>query len=291
MGNRRNRRSRKLETPSPDREVEVTQTGTPITGNETLTYVFIVVQRDLGEDNLENQFTEPSQISNEIQVWTQIMEQKNNDRIEKMREEMENELEMILKEIKSNKSASTVTNPGSENNKNRDSQPSGSKTNRSIGVHASNNENSDSENDDYALRASKMKDLRHPPRPIFHNELDIDVNINPEDESDAEVEDYHMVTGANRQLHRQSSQKLNDTVGSHADHNLSNLTVKQLDPVNQIALAIEKLANKNPSQSLFHPKNINIQREKREKREIRILRRLIPHDTSNATKPNRRLKI
>ena len=192
MGNRRNRRSRRLETPSPDREVEVTQRGTPITGNETLTNVNTVIQRDLGEDNLENQFSEPSQISNEIQVWTQIMEQKNNDRIRKMREEMENKLEMILKEIKSNKSASTVTNPGSEINENRDSQPSGSKTNRSIGVHASNNENSDSENDDYPLRASKMKDSRHPARPIFHNDSDVDVTINPEDESDAEeVEDYH----------------------------------------------------------------------------------------------------
>ena len=114
-----------------------------------------------------------------------------------------------------------------------------------------------------------MKDLRHPARPIFHNESDVDVTINPEDESDAEeVEDYHMVTGANRQLHRQSSQKLNDTVGSHADHNLSNSTVKPLDPVNQIALAIEKVANKNPSQSLFHPKNtltFNGKNEKNEK--------------------------
>ena len=162
MENRRNRRSRRLETPSPDREVEVTQIETPITGNETLTNVNTVVQGGLGENNLEKQFTEPSQISNEIQVWTQIMEQKNNDRIEKMREEMENELEMILKEIMSNKSASTVTNPGSEINENRDLQPSGSKTNRSIGVHASNNENSDSENDNYPLRASKMKDSRHP---------------------------------------------------------------------------------------------------------------------------------
>ena len=129
------------------------------------------------------------------------MEQKNNDRIEKMREEMENKLEMILKEIKSNKSASTVTNPGSETNENRDPQPSGSKTNRSIGVHASNNENSDSENDDYPLRASKMKDLRHPARPIFHNESDVDVTINPEDESDAEeVEDYHIPTSGVLQI-------------------------------------------------------------------------------------------
>ena len=81
-------------------------------------------------------------------------------------------------------------------------------------------------------------------------------------------EGYHMVTGANRQLHRQSSQKLNDTVGSHADHNLSNVTAKPLDPGNQIALAKEKLANKNSSQSLFHPKNtltINGKNEKNEK--------------------------
>ena len=111
-----------------------------------------------------------------------------------MREELENKLEMILKGRKSNESASTVTNPRSKVNENGESQPSGSKPNRSIGVHASNNENSDSENDDYPLRASKMKDLRHPAKPIFHNESDVDVTIKPEDESDAEeVEDYHSI--------------------------------------------------------------------------------------------------
>ena len=46
MGNRRNRRFRRLETPSFDREVEVTQVGTPITGNETLTNVDTVIQGD-----------------------------------------------------------------------------------------------------------------------------------------------------------------------------------------------------------------------------------------------------
>ena len=76
MGNRRNRRSRRLETPSPDREVEVTQVGIPITGNETLTNGNTVIQGDLGENNLEDHFTEPSQISNEIQAWTQIMEEQ-----------------------------------------------------------------------------------------------------------------------------------------------------------------------------------------------------------------------
>ena len=70
MGYRRITRSRRLETPSSDREVEVTQVGTPITGNEILTNPNTVVQGSLGENNLETQLTEPSQISNEIHVWT-----------------------------------------------------------------------------------------------------------------------------------------------------------------------------------------------------------------------------
>ena len=150
-----------------------------------------------------------------------------------------------------NKSASIATNPRSDVNETLEPQPSGSRMNQSIGVRASNIENSDSENDDYPLRASKMKDLKHPAKPLFRSESDVDVPIHSDEESDIEEEeDYHMVTGANRQLHRQSSQKPKDTVGSHADHNLSNSTAKPLDPVNQIALAIEKLANKNSSQSL-----------------------------------------
>ena len=106
MGNRRNRRSRRLETISPERST--TQVETPNTGNITLTNPDTVVQESLGEDNSEGQLVEPSQIGTEIQAWTQIFEQRNNDRIEKMREEMDNKLETILREIKSNKSVSLV---------------------------------------------------------------------------------------------------------------------------------------------------------------------------------------
>ena len=73
-----------------------------------------------------------------------------------------------------------------------------------------------------------------------------------------------METGANRQLHRQSSQKLNDRIGSQADQFLPNLTTKPLD---HIALAIEKLANKNSPQSPFHPKKSLTFNEKNEKTE------------------------
>ena len=54
-----------------------------------------------------------------------------------------------------------------------------------------------------------MKDLKHPAKPLFQNESDVDVTIPSNEESDAEV--YHTVTGANRQLHIQSSQNPNDT--------------------------------------------------------------------------------
>ena len=96
--------------------------------------------------------------------------------------------------------------------------------------------------------------------------MESDANVTIHSDEESNIEDYHMVTGANR--HRQSSQKLNDTIGSRADQNSSNLTTKPLDPVNQIALALEKLANKISPQSLFHPKNtltFNRENEKNEK--------------------------
>ena len=61
-----------------------------------------------------------------------------------MREEMDNKLEAFLKEIKYNKSASTVTNPRSDANEIQEAQPSGSRIDKPIGVRASYNKNSDS---------------------------------------------------------------------------------------------------------------------------------------------------
>ena len=70
-----------LEILSPERELERTQVDTFGTGNETLTNFIAVVQENLGENNSEDQLTEPSLLSNEIQVWTQIMQRKNDDKI------------------------------------------------------------------------------------------------------------------------------------------------------------------------------------------------------------------
>ena len=190
MGNKRSRRSRRLATPSLDREAGETRVDSPERGIIYLTNSNSNVQETLGELNLENQLRKPSQISNEIQIWKQIVEfRKNTERIEKMREEMDSKLEAILKEIKYNKSVSTVTNPRSDVNETQDPQPSGSRNDRSLGVHAPNNENPDSEKDDYPLRASKMKDLKNPARPLFQYKSDVGVTIHSNEES--EEEDYH----------------------------------------------------------------------------------------------------
>ena len=73
---------------------------TPNTGNGTLNNFNTVVQVSLGENNPKNQLAEPNQFSKEIQAWTQIFEQKNNDRIEKIREEMDNKLKPFLEILK-----------------------------------------------------------------------------------------------------------------------------------------------------------------------------------------------
>ena len=64
MRNKRNRRSRRQETPSPDRGLSETRMETPIQGNETLDNVNTVIQGPLGGDDNRTLLIEPSQISN-----------------------------------------------------------------------------------------------------------------------------------------------------------------------------------------------------------------------------------
>ena len=97
---------------------------------------------------METQLAEHSQISNKIQSWTQLIEQKNNDRIVKRREEMDNKLEAFLKEIMTSKTTSTVSNLSSETNETQNEQLPGSKNDKSKGVQASKDESSDTEDED-----------------------------------------------------------------------------------------------------------------------------------------------
>ena len=106
-----------------------------------------------------------------------------------MREEIDSKFDAILREIKTSKNPSTITNPRSESKDTRNTQPSGS-GDSPIGVHASENDNSDSEiEDSHPIRASNMHELRNPARPFCQNRFELDETIfsNP----DSEEEDYH----------------------------------------------------------------------------------------------------
>ena len=122
----------------PEIDSSKAQVETPSQGNKTLTNVKTVVQEFSSGDETRPHLVESSQISNEIQAWTENFEQKNNDSVMKMREEIGNKFDAILKEKRTNKSASTKINPRSEMNGIQNSQLSGSKNDRSNGVHASN---------------------------------------------------------------------------------------------------------------------------------------------------------
>ena len=80
MANTRIRSSRWLETPSPERETSEVQVEKSSQGNETLN-VNLQSQESLGEVDLRPRLVESSQVSNEIQAWTEIFEQKNNNRM------------------------------------------------------------------------------------------------------------------------------------------------------------------------------------------------------------------
>ena len=68
MGNKKNRRSRRHKTSSPDRDLSETQVETPMLGNKILTNVSTVIQEPLGKNENRSQLIEPSQVSNEIQA-------------------------------------------------------------------------------------------------------------------------------------------------------------------------------------------------------------------------------
>ena len=115
---------------------------------------------------------------------------------------------------------------------------------------ASEPENQECEIQDNPFRPSNLNELRTPIQPLGIQNIDLNDSLVINE--DRTVEDYHMVTGATKPLHRQSS---NNKTTTHNEHLIAEPLTIQQDPVNQIAMAIEKLASRNSQPSLFHPKN------------------------------------
>ena len=88
MGNKRNRRSRRVESQSSDRDENTSETSFT-QGNATL----VVVSENFNnvlDRNLGSELTEPSQISNEIEVISQRLTEQNNDKMSQIEEQLNN---------------------------------------------------------------------------------------------------------------------------------------------------------------------------------------------------------
>ena len=85
MGNKRNRRSRRVESQSSDRDENISETSFT-QGKATLVDVSFLTGNvenvdNLFDRNLGSELTEPSQISNQIEAITQRLSEQNNHKM------------------------------------------------------------------------------------------------------------------------------------------------------------------------------------------------------------------
>ena len=262
MGNKRNRRSRHAQSPSVERDLSASEVETS-QGNETTIETLSNFKNVGSVRKGETVLASGSQNEDEIQVWTQRITEKTNKELPDLRKEMNKKMEKMLKEMKNDRRAQSVPSRRYQEQNTPQAGTSKNMYEEDDEANASEPEKQETEVQDNPLRPSNMNELRTPMQPLSIQNIDLNdsVTIN----ENRITEDYHMVTGATKPLHRQSS---NNTTIPHNEHLIAEPLNIQQDPVNQIAMAIAKLASRNPQPSLFHPKNtltFNGKLEKNEK--------------------------
>ena len=99
MGNKRNRRSRRGQSPSLERELSTSVIETLSNFENVSSVRHEEIALDSGTQN-----------ENEMQIWTQIMSDKENKEVANLRKDMDEKLEKILKEMKNNRRTQSVPN-------------------------------------------------------------------------------------------------------------------------------------------------------------------------------------
>ena len=185
MGNRKIRRTRRNESQSPERDENLSETRL-LQGNAKLTNVSENVN-NVFDRNLGSELTEPSQISNEIEIITQRLSEQNNNKMTQIEHQLNSKFEQIFKEIRTNKNYNVTTDE--EDVESRQPGPSNPKTKGLRSKHASNK--SIERDQDDLFYSSEMSELRQPYTPIgFTNEtLDETMKIN---ENRQENADHHI---------------------------------------------------------------------------------------------------
>ena len=102
MGNKRNRRSRRGQSPSLERELSASEVETS-QGNETVIEFLSNFENISSVRDEETALDSGTQNENEMQIWTQRITDKTNKEVTNLRKEMDEKLEKILKEMKNNR--------------------------------------------------------------------------------------------------------------------------------------------------------------------------------------------
>ena len=186
MGNKRNRRSRRVESQSSDWDENTSETSFT-QGNATLVGVSENVNNVL-DGSLGIELTEPSQISNEIEVISQRLTEQDNDKMSQIEEQLNNKFEEILKEIRTNKNHIVITDE--EDAENNRPGPSNYRNKGLRNKHASSRTSDKNKNQDDRFHPSEMSELRQPYTPlgIAEDTLDETIIIN---ENRQEMADHH----------------------------------------------------------------------------------------------------
>ena len=203
-----NRRSRRVESQSSDRDENASETSFT-QGNATSVDVSENVNNSF-DKNLGSEPTELSQISNEIEAITQRLSEQNNHKMTQIEQQLNSKYQEILKEIRTNKESNLVDDE--EDIENRPST-SNSENMYLRRKHASNNETDKDRIQDNRFHSSEMHELRQPSTlfGVANVTLDDTIIINENKQKNA---DYHMMTGglgiADYQIYTQTLGKIYD---------------------------------------------------------------------------------
>ena len=187
MGNRKNRRSRRNQSPSLERELSASEIETS-QGNEVNIETLSNFQNTNSVRDEETTLVGGSRNENEMQAWTQRISDKTSKEVSDLRKEMNEKPEKMLKEMKNSRRAQSVPIRKFQEQNTPQAGTSRNANYRDDEVNAS--ENQENETQDNPFRPPNNDELRTPMQPlnIQNMHLDDSVVIN----EDRIGEDYHI---------------------------------------------------------------------------------------------------
>ena len=188
MGNKRNRRSRRGQSPSLERELSTSEIETS-QSNETVIETLSNFENVSSIRDEEIALDSGTQNENEMQFWIQRISDKTNKEVTNLRKEMDEKLEKILKEMKKNRRTQSVPNRRYREQNTPRAGTSKYASNEDGEENASELENQECEIQDDPFRPSNLNELRTPIQPVSIQNIDLNdsVIIN----EDCTGEDYH----------------------------------------------------------------------------------------------------